>query len=98
MDLPESDGMLPTESEQSRNLTPVTIPYFLYEAMARSYYGSSANADRPRAVWHDVESSTLDDVHLSLDVPSNWIPGGFAAQEQEPRTKKQDHEGPSQTT
>lgn len=95
MDPAEFDPQaLPGEEEQRRNMTPVTIPYFLYEAMARSYYGSMPNADRPQAVWQSEPSPDMTAFHLAEDVPSNWIPGGFAAQ----KHKKKDNEGPTATT
>jgi len=61
----------------------VTIPYFLYEAMARAYYGNKRNADIP------VETPPVSGGNMNfkdvtfdpLDVPSHWKPGGVAAKE-----------------
>lgn len=72
---------VPQESEKA--MTSVTIPYFLYEAMARAYYNRAENADRPSAVWSSSMGSpvVLDNVHLDEDFPSNWKPGGYALKE-----------------
>ena len=71
------------QQESSQALTSVTIPYFLYEAMAMAYYSRPENADRPSAVWTSNMGSpvTLDNLHLDADFPSNWKPGGFALKE-----------------
>tara|TARA_Y100001938_G_scaffold151029_1_gene245309 strand:- start:7034 stop:7306 length:273 start_codon:yes stop_codon:yes gene_type:complete len=62
---------------------PVTIPYFLYEAMARAYYSHPRNTDIP------VETPPVSGGNMNfkdvmfdpLDVPSHWKPGGVAAKE-----------------
>lgn len=62
-------------------MTPVTIPYFLYEAMARCYYLREQNADRPIVVPSavKVDPDMLGNaIHMDDDLPSNWMPGGFA--------------------
>jgi hypothetical protein len=68
---PESDGSY------------VTIPYFLYEAMARAYYARTSGDMLPvRPVTHDTPQPqftgdfTLDDE----DIPSTWKPQGLAAE------------------
>lgn len=73
MDLPGSDD--------SKDMTPVTIPYFLYEAMARAYYLREQNVDRPVVVPSQVkmDPDSLDGaIYMDDDLPSNWMPGGFA--------------------
>ena len=60
----------------------VTIPYFLYEAMARAYYGQARNSDLPVEAppVKAEESLNLNNVHFNpMDVPSHWKPGGVAA-------------------
>lgn len=61
----------------------VTIPYFLYEAMARAYYSHDKNADvpiqNPSRVGGEIN---LDGVNFNpMDIPSHWKPGGVAAKE-----------------
>ena len=61
----------------------VTIPYFLYEAMARAYYSQDRNADipveHPSRVGGDIN---LDGVQFApQDIPSHWKPGGVAAKD-----------------
>ena len=71
------------ESDRDKDLH-VTIPYFLYEAMARAYYGQERNRDLP------VEDPQPKDTNLNLsnlhfnpsDVPPTWRPGGTAARKQ----------------
>ena len=64
-------------------MQPVTIPYFLYEAMARAYYSQGRNSDIP--VPEAPKPST--DMNLSnvqfnpFDIPSHWKPGGVAAKD-----------------
>lgn len=59
----------------------VTIPYFLYEAMARVYYGR-ANGDFP--VTRPIASETPDPKftgNFSIvddDIPPTWKPQGAA--------------------
>ncbi len=74
---------IPQEHESE---TPhhVTIPYFLYEAMARSYYGNPANSDVPvesdKTYPTEKESLNLSEIYFNpSDVPPNWRPGGTAA-------------------
>jgi len=69
------------ESETPKDMTPVTIPYFLYEAMARAYYLREQNVDRPVVVPSQVkmDPDSLDGaIYMDDDLPSNWMPGGFA--------------------
>jgi len=61
----------------------VTIPYFLYEAMARAYYSLDRNADLPvqppPKVGGDIN---FDGVQFNpMDIPPHWKPGGVAAKE-----------------
>lgn len=68
----------------------VTIPYFLYEAMARVYYGK-VNGDFPvtRPIANESPQPkftgefTLDDE----DVPATWKPQGIMAQKKPSATK-----------
>ena len=76
----------PISQEQESEAQPsVTIPYFLYEAMARSYYGSPANSDIPVENVEVRETTEKENLNLSeiyfnpSDVPPNWRPGGVAA-------------------
>lgn len=72
-----SDQREPSE----RSGATVTIPYFLYEAMARAYYLREENADRPVVVRHDRPpdpDSLRSAISMDDDLPSNWMPGGFA--------------------
>jgi hypothetical protein len=67
------------ESDENHH---VTIPYFLYEAMARSYYGQPRNSDVPveAPVPKDPRSLNLSNVYFNpSDVPPTWRPGGVAA-------------------
>lgn len=69
------------ESETPKDMTPVTIPYFLYEAMARAYYMREQNADRPVYVPSEAKmdpDSLEGAIYMDDDLPSNWMPGGFA--------------------
>lgn len=85
-------------SKQEPETTYVTIPYFLYEAMARVYY-SRTSGDFP--VTPPIASTspqpkftgefTLDDD----DVPPTWKPQGLAA---ELRKKKTSAPSPPVTT
>jgi hypothetical protein len=62
---------------------PVTIPYFLYEAMARAYYSHPQNVDLPQP--EPVKpSNTLNFSGVefnSFDIPPHWKPGGVAAKD-----------------
>ena len=53
---------------------PVTIPYFLYEAMARAYYGQARNADLPvPQTPKPVNDLNFSNIQFeSLDIPSHW--------------------------
>lgn len=59
----------------------VTIPYFLYEAMARMYYGR-VNGDFP--VTRPIASETPDPkftgnfTMIDDDIPATWKPQGAA--------------------
>ncbi len=77
----ETNLINPQESEP--NTQSVTIPYFLYEAMARAYYGNRANSDLPVPEPPSrKENLNLEGVYFNgLDVPSNWKPGGVAAKD-----------------
>lgn len=84
---PESDD------QSERGMTMVSIPYFLYEAMARAYYGSHRNADLPvttpvggRSEPTDVSSA----MYLDDEPPSNWVPGGFALKSKVQDARKTD--------
>jgi hypothetical protein len=59
----------------------VTIPYFLYEAMARAYYQQDRNADLPVPdESKDQTNLNLSDIYFnSSDIPPTWKPGGIAA-------------------
>lgn len=61
----------------------VTIPYFLYEAMARSYYYQPQNADLPvEDPPSNLENLNLKGLYFNpIDIPSNWKPGGVAKSE-----------------
>jgi len=59
----------------------VTIPYFLYEAMARAYYGQARVADLPVEEPAPVtkEKPSMKDFFFNpSDVPPTWKPGGLA--------------------
>jgi len=62
---------------------PVTIPYFLYEAMARAYYAHDKNVDLPvQQPPKATNNLNLSDIHFNpFDVPPNWKPGGLAAKD-----------------
>ena len=62
---------------------PVTIPYFLYEAMARAYYGQARNADLPvESQPRSTNNLNLSDIHFNpFDIPPHWKPGGVAAKD-----------------
>lgn len=84
---------LGSEQERNKGLTMVTIPYFLYEAMARAYYGSVRNADLPvtapvggRSEPSDISSA----MYLDEELPSNWMPGGFALKSKVQDARKTD--------
>jgi len=69
-------------AESDPSLQSVTIPYFLYEAMARAYYGQARNSDVPVEAppVRAEESLNLSNVHFNpTDVPVHWKPGGVAA-------------------
>ena len=71
-----------TNLQESDQAQTVTIPYFLYEAMARSYYGNERNADVPVESPERTkqEPSKMKDMFFNpSDVPPSWKPGGVAA-------------------
>ena len=75
----EMTNPTPQESKQTDH---VTIPYFLYEAMAREYYGQFRNADQPVEEPSPVpqEKPSMKDFFFNpSDVPPSWKPGGVAA-------------------
>lgn len=75
MDLP-NQGIQESDANQQ-----VTIPYFLYEAMARAYYGQARTADLPveePAVVNQEKPSMKDFFFNPSDVPPTWKPGGVA--------------------
>lgn len=75
----ENEVPLPHESDVHQS---VTIPYFLYEAMARAYYGQPRNADVPVETPAPArrEDLNLSEIHFNpSDVPPTWRPGGVAA-------------------
>ena len=61
----------------------VTIPYFLYEAMARTYYDKPQNADLPvEDPPPKAEDLNLKGLYFNpIDIPPNWKPGGTAISE-----------------
>ena len=71
-----------TPQQESDGHQYVTIPYFLYEAMARAYYGHPRNSDvpvEPPAV-KAPRTLNLSNVYFNpSDVPPTWRPGGVAA-------------------
>ena len=76
------------QGSEDHNQTPpsVTIPYFLYEAMARAYYGQERNMDVPVPTpTQESLPPNRGDMNLKglyfnpLDIPPNWKPGGVAA-------------------
>ncbi len=86
MNYSQEHPMLPQTEEAGSSPAhqPVTIPYFLYEAMARAYYSQGRNADIP------VESPptsggnrlNFENVQFNpLDIPPHWKPGGTAAKD-----------------
>lgn len=63
---------------------PVTIPYFLYEAMARAYYSQGRNADIPVESPPPSGGNNLNFENVQfnpLDIPPHWKPGGVAAKD-----------------
>lgn len=73
-----------TPHQESEKDLHVTIPYFLYEAMARSYYGQERNQDLP-VEDPKPKDTTLNLSHIQFnpsDVPPTWRPGGTAARKQ----------------
>jgi len=62
---------------------PVTIPYFLYEAMARAYYAHPKNVDLPvQPPPKPSNTLNLSEIQFNpFDVPPNWKPGGLAAKD-----------------
>ena len=62
---------------------PVTIPYFLYEAMARAYYGQARNADLPVPEPPKPSNNlNFSDIQFNpFDIPPHWKPGGVAAKD-----------------
>lgn len=73
-----SDEVTHHESDKNHH---VTIPYFLYEAMARAYYGQERNADQPVPEEPSIpDNLNLSDIYFNpSDVPPHWKPGGIAA-------------------
>ena len=73
----------------------VTIPYFLYEAMARAYYarvGGDFPVSRPIANESPQPKFTGEFMLDDEDIPSTWKPQGLAA---ELRKKKPSAPGPT---
>lgn len=66
------------------SLQPVTIPYFLYEAMARAYYGQARNGDLPvESQPKPSNNLNFQDIQFNpFDIPPHWKPGGVAAKDQ----------------
>jgi len=62
---------------------PVTIPYFLYEAMARAYYGQARNSDLPVPEPPKPSNNlNFSDIQFNpFDIPPHWKPGGVAAKD-----------------
>jgi hypothetical protein len=84
---PESDGSY------------VTIPYFLYEAMARAYYGRVAGdfpVTRPIASESPQPQFTGDFVLSDDDIPTTWQPQGLAAQLRKKKTRATDSAKPAE--
>lgn len=76
----------------------VTIPYFLYEAMARAYYakvGGDFPVSRPIASESPQPKFTGDFTLEDDDIPSTWKPQGLAA---ELRKKKPSAPGTTRST
>ena len=71
----------PRESDPA--FQQVTIPYFLYEAMARAYYSHDKNVDLPMPEPSKMGGSiNFEGVQFNpIDVPPNWKPGGVAAKD-----------------
>lgn len=64
-------------------MQPVTIPYFLYEAMARAYYSHPRNVDLPQPE-PPKPSNNLNFSGIQFnpfDIPPHWKPGGIAAKD-----------------
>lgn len=79
--------------DPAKDMTPVTIPYFLYEAMARAYYLREENADRPvvvRGGGAPDPDSLAEAMHMDEDMPSGWTPGGFALRKKVQDARKTD--------
>ena len=81
---------VPQTEEAGSNIEfqPVTIPYFLYAAMARSYYSDDKNVDLPvPEVPFDKQRKVGGDLNLKgisfnpSDIPSHWKPGGVASKD-----------------
>jgi hypothetical protein len=67
----------------------VTIPYFLYEAMARAYYarvGGDFPVTRPIAEESPQPKFTGDFTLDDEDIPSTWKPQGLAAELRKKKT------------
>jgi len=76
----------------------VTIPYFLYEAMARAYYariGGDFPVSRPIAHESPQPKFTGEFTLEDDDIPSTWKPQGLAA---ELRKKKPSASSPTSAT
>lgn len=75
---PQVGGVESDPAQQS-----VTIPYFLYEAMARAYYGQARNADvpvqEPANAPNNLNFSGIE--FDPFDIPPHWKPGGVAAKD-----------------
>ena len=70
-------------AESDPAMQSVTIPYFLYEAMARAYYGQ-ARPDVPVEAppVKEERSLNLQNVQFNpMDIPPHWKPGGTAVKD-----------------
>ncbi len=78
--------MNPSENRESEKDHHVTIPYFLYEAMARAYYSQERNVDIPvqaPSQFQKEEGMNMKGMYFNpMDIPPNWKPGGVASKEQ----------------
>ncbi len=78
----DQENPLPQESEKHQH---VTIPYFLYEAMAKVYYAQPTNADVPvqtPAIQREGNLNLSQVQFNPSDVPPTWRAGGVAARKQ----------------
>ena len=85
---------LPSEapSPLDNRHTPVTIPYFLYEAMARAYYSQQMPVhDIPIPPTPTQDHPSMEDLILGQwgdDVPASWRPRGAALRARHSATKE----------